>query len=165
MFRRTAPFRYPAGTPPRTAVLGSWFRASRDVRIFAEGWSGQIAGYRPSALAGRLDELLQAGASGLELSHAVIVLHRPEEPLLTAEDRERLWRTFHVPVFEQVIGSRGQLLAAECEAHDGLHVLLPNVLREGYHVDASPCACGLKSPRLARLEAAERVRTAAVYAR
>ena len=32
---------------------------------------------------------------------------------------------FRVPVFEQVIGKSGKLLAAECEAHDGLHVASP----------------------------------------
>lgn len=171
MFHRTAALRYPAGAPPRTAVLGSWFRASREVRVFPEGWSEQVAAFQPSTLAGSLEQLLQAAPPGsVELSHAVIVLHRPGEPLLTAEDREQLWRAFHVPVFEQLIGGRGQLLAAECEAHDGLHVLPVNGRREGYpvesyHMDSGPCACGLKSPRLSRPEAAERVRTAAVYAR
>jgi phenylacetate-coenzyme A ligase PaaK-like adenylate-forming protein len=38
------------------------------------------------------------------------------------EDRDLLWRAFGVPVFEQLRGWDGSVLARECEVHDGLHV-------------------------------------------
>jgi hypothetical protein len=53
-----------------------------------------------------------------------------------------------VPVFEQIIAHDCKLLAAECEAHDGLHVLaaLDRAMASGI-IEESPCACGLTSPR------------------
>ncbi len=42
---------------------------------------------------------------------------------LTDADREAFWRAFRVPVFEQFRGLHGELLAEECEAHEGLHVI------------------------------------------
>jgi hypothetical protein len=81
------------------------------------------------------------------LTHAAIALARPGEALLTNADRDLLWQLFHVPIFEQIIGSEGEVLAAECEAHDGLHVESP---REwiGYRVEEAPCGCGKTTPRL-----------------
>lgn len=32
------------------------------------------------------------------------------------------WRVFEAPVFEQLLGLAGELMAWECEAHDGLHI-------------------------------------------
>ena len=42
---------------------------------------------------------------------------------LTPEDRDRLWRVFRVPAFEQLLGIDGQVIAAECVAHEGLHLV------------------------------------------
>ena len=68
---------------------------------------------------------------------------------MTDADRESLWWAFRVPVFEQVIGKSGKLLAAECEAHDGLHVASPDLPLHGESVDDSLCPCGRKTPRIA----------------
>jgi hypothetical protein len=76
-----------------------------------------------------------------------------------------LWQAFRVPVFEQIIGRAGELLAAECDAHDGLHVLSPKLDVEGKRIDVSPCACGRKTSRLMPAEVAELVRHAAAFAR
>jgi hypothetical protein len=76
------------------------------------------------------------------------VIARPGEPRLNDTDRDRLWRAFRVPIFEQIVGRAGELLAAECEAHDGLHIESPRLKIEGLPIDASPCACGRKTPRL-----------------
>jgi hypothetical protein len=85
--------------------------------------------------------------------------------LLAPVDREALWRAFHVPVFEQIIGARGQLLAAECEAHDGVHIRMEGVTAPGFALDESPCACGLKTSRLASVQPVERIRAVSAYAR
>ena len=100
------------------------------------------------------------------LRNAIIALVRPGEPNLTEEDRERLWRAFRVPVFEQRIDESCALLAAECEAHDGLHVEAPGIVpREGEVLETAPCGCGKTTPRLIIPQRAENLRKVAAYAR
>lgn len=100
------------------------------------------------------------------LKNALIALVRPHEPSLSEEDRERLWRAFRVPVFEQRIDGLCNLLAAECEAHEGLHLESPAAMpREGEMVETAPCGCGRTTPRLIAPERAENLRKVAAYAR
>jgi hypothetical protein len=165
-FPRKAALRYPVGPAPRTAVLAPWFRSKDAVRVFAEGWCDAAARFRPAALAGTRRQLLELAAEAApELTHAVIVVSQLGEPLLTTAERQRLWRAFRVPVFTQIVDERGRLLAAECEAHDGLHVEDPERTWPDYKLETGPCACGRVSARLAAPEPAERVRAAAVFAR
>jgi hypothetical protein len=134
--------------------------------VFASGWCAEAAAFAPAAIAGTLQQLLELGVNDPPaLTHALIVLHRPGEAFAGGADRERLWRAFHVPVFEQIIGDQGVLLASECEAHDGLHIDVAGLDCTPYSVETSLCACGRKSPRLSHAETAERTRAAAVYAR
>ena len=92
-------------------------------------------------------------------------LESPGEAQLTGEERERLWRAFRVPIFEQIIGPRGKLLAAECEAHDGLHIETSGLRWEGYRLEQAVCACGRKTPRIACALSVERARSVAAYAK
>ncbi|MEO8098803.1 MAG: hypothetical protein ABI811_13960 [Acidobacteriota bacterium] len=171
---RKAAFHYPLGDAPRTAVLVPWFREPRQlalrrqqpVRVFAKGWTPDTALFSPAAIVGTREQLLNLIAipSPADM-HALIAVSRWGQPLLTASERERLWRAFHVPVFEQIIGATGRVLAAECEAHDGLHVAQSTVEQGTYSVDESPCPCGKKTARLSSATPAERVRSAAAYAR
>ena len=167
--RRRAALRYPIGDAPRTAVLGPWFRETRKpgpVAVFPSGWCAEAAEFAPVAIAATREQLLKLAASDPPaLAHALIVIHQPGEVFLTGEERERLWRAFRVPAFEQIIGPRGELLAAECEAHDGLHVEVSRLNWDQYRVETTPCACGRKTPRLAHNQPAELTRAAAVYAR
>jgi hypothetical protein len=164
---RKAALEYPLGAPPRTAVLGNWFRASANVRIFRRGWTCAAQEFAPEAIAAdwpKLRELAESHA--VELTHAAIVIARPGEALLSPAGRELLWRGFHVPVFSQIVGPRGHLLAAECEAHDGLHLLVPqDIAVPDCSIDHSPCACGKKMPRLVPARVQDRARAAAAYAR
>ena len=64
--------------------------------------------------------------------------------MLTREQRERLWKAFRVPVFQQVVTRSGVLLAAECEAHDGLHMESSKFVAIGLPLDRTPCGCGRK---------------------
>jgi hypothetical protein len=174
------PFVYPIAPAPRTAVLVSWFSknrfakdrfskgtfGSRPLRVFADGWCPEAAAFEPAALAGTYAQLRALDRQSVpSLTHALIVLSRPGEDRLTEEDRDRLWRTFRVPVFEQVIGKSGELLAAECEAHDGLHVDSPRLPIDHEYVDASPCPCGRKTPRIGGAHGAALLRRIAAYAR
>src|SRR6185295_6611881 len=122
--KRKAVFQYPISPVPRTVVFVDWFDSSplRVVQTFAEGWTPQAAAFAPAAVAGTREQLLALAEHAPRLTHALIVLVRAGEPLTTAAERDQLWRSFGVPMFEQIIGEDGRLLAAECEAHDGLHV-------------------------------------------
>lgn len=144
-------------------MLAPWVRSSRRVRVFPDGWSDSVAAFAPEVIAGtwlQLESL--AVAATPSISHALIVLVRPGGPCLTEAQRERLWKVFHVPVFEQIIGDHGTLLAAECEAHDGLHIESPMLATEGYFIEKSPCGCGRQSPRLKPAGRGEAVRAATV---
>ncbi len=172
LFRRKAVFRYPMDPAPRTAVLAACFRQpgfgpNSAVRIFPQGWSEAVSAFAPQAVAASREELL--GLAAVEtppvFTRAVVALENPGDPMLSMEERQRLWGVFRVPVFEQIIGPRGELLAAECEAHDGMHIEAPEIAWEGYRVELAPCGCGRKTPRLTHFDAGERLRTAAAYAR
>lgn len=164
------PFAYPVSPAPRTAVLVNWFRpgllASPQVRIFPEGWAAEAARFEPSAVAATLDQCRNlCGVLIPSLTHALVVLERPGWPRLTEADRDLFWRAFRVPVFEQIIGPSGQLLAGECEAHEGLHIEAPGLQLGEEIVESTPCPCGRATPRFGVRRLAEMERRAAAYAR
>jgi hypothetical protein len=147
-------------------VLVGWFREKSPVRVFRQGWCDDTARFQPQAIAAtwpQLRELMEGGDAAPD--HAVIALARPGDPLLSPEAREQLWRAFRVPVFEQIVGPRGRLLAAECEAHEGLHIAWGDFSVRNFALEASPCPCGRATPRLVPLRTRELVRAVAAYAR
>lgn len=158
---------YPIPPAPATAILIDGFRPSGNMRVFEDGWSEEAVRFAPAAIAGtpsQLDALCSLSIPSLR--NAVIALVRPGEPRLTEAARERMWRAFRVPVFEQMIDRSGNLLAAECEAHDGLHIESPHVSpREGEVIETASCGCGKASPRLISPERVENLRRVAAYAR
>jgi hypothetical protein len=171
-FTRKSVFRYPLDPAPRTAVLAACFRQARfpaksPIRVFPHGWSDEVAAFAPAAVAANRERLFGLAAVDRPpvFTHAVIVLDSPGDPPLSAGERERLWRTFRVPVFEQIIGTRGKLLAAECEAHDGLHIEAPGLPWEGYRLELAVCGCGRKTPRIACALPVERARSVAAHAK
>ncbi|HEY4359423.1 MAG TPA: hypothetical protein VGN17_00545 [Bryobacteraceae bacterium] len=164
-FSRKAALAYPVPPAPPTAVLKPWFRPRGLVRVFPQGWNAAAAAFTPCAIAGtwaQMEALLPEHIPSL--THALIVLARPGEPLLTAAQRDKLWRAFRVPVFEQIIGDRGVVLAAECEAHDGLHIESAS-FKSKLPRETAPCGCGRKTPRLKPSARTEAARVIAAYAR
>ena len=159
-FKRKSVFRYPLDPAPRTAVLAACFRQARfparsPIRVFPYGWSEEVAVFAPAAVAANREQLFGLAAVDRPpvFTHAVIVLDSPGDPPLSIGDRERLWRAFRVPVFEQIIGPHGRLFAAECEAHEGLHIetqglLWADLQWPGYRLEPAACGCGRKTPRL-----------------
>jgi hypothetical protein len=117
------------------------------VRVFPCGWTKETEGFAPQSIAGRLEQIEQLVGIAAP-THALIVLRREWEPGLSPEDRAFLWRAFGVPVFEQIIAEDGELLAAECEAHDGLHIESRHFAAGDHELDRSPCGCGKTSARL-----------------
>src|SRR5713101_3157805 len=153
-WRRKRSLVYPIQPPPKTAVLAPWFRSAGLVRVFPAGWTAGAVAFAPSAIAATLDQLDALAALKIPpLSHAVIALTRPSELRLADADRDRLWAAFRVPVFEQIIGEGGELLATECEAHEGLHIEsaklpLDKMIPDKMTIDASLCACRRTTLRL-----------------
>ena len=172
LFRGKPTFVYPVPPAPATAILVPWFISRGnarvvDPRVFENGWDPEAVAFRPAAIAAtwpQLESLLAAKSTSL--THALIVLGRPSDPLLTGQQRQRLWQAFRVPIFEQIIGYNGAFLAAECEAHAGLHVESPQLeapmFNTGeYFIEDAPCGCGRKTPRILSAPPLEKVRAAA----
>ncbi|MCC6391706.1 MAG: hypothetical protein IT167_13995 [Bryobacterales bacterium] len=142
----------------------------------------ELEEFAPESLAGpasRLRSLAEAVMEGRmkvgSLRSAVIAFTGLRHGCLRQEDRDLLWKAFQAPVFEQFRGFSQELLAWECEAHDGLHIQGDNaifemaprdsellltclscpeytLLRVGTEMTARvvkrPCGCGEASPRL-----------------
>lgn len=138
-----------------------------------EGWHG-IEVFQPQVLLGSPLALqmlaVRAQEKSLDLScvdHAVFATSECGEPPLTDAARVVLWQTFGVPVYELFLDAAGELLASECEMHDGWH-LEPHVklaaagpdmllLRSGKsqppmrlaaRVETAVCPCGRTGLRL-----------------
>lgn len=140
-------------------------------------------------LAGPVPILRQVAAAARPLRFPCIAFTGPVHGMLSGDDRDLLWRAFRVPVFEQLLGVHGEVLAEECEAHDGLHVREEDVLFESFgdelavtslralrypvfrlrmglsgRLERSPCGCGLSSPRLLDIHIAPRRNSVAATA-
>jgi hypothetical protein len=147
--RRKAAFVYPIPPAPRTAVLLRGIRARGHVRVFAKGWCAEVSKFAPQAIAGTLAQLEAIAATDIAVSHAIVVMGRWKDSRVSEADRDWLWARFRVPVFEQIIARDGVLLAAECEAHCGLHIESKSLtLGPTDEIDVSPCLCGRTTPRL-----------------
>lgn len=138
------------------AVLAPWFRVNGDARVFFDPSPHALLRYRPAALAGpvielrRLAERILAGEINLPtLEFGVLAFTGPGRPRLTEADRELFWRAFQLPVFEQHRGPHGELLAAECEAHHGLHLIHESAAADlsGIEILREACPCGAPTPR------------------
>jgi hypothetical protein len=165
MWRKRPVLVYPIPPAPRTAILVDGFRSSGNTRVFENGWTEEAAAFMPSAIAGTPAQL-HALPPMPSVKNALIALVHPGEPPLTEDDRERLWRAFHVPIFEQRIDNSCHILAAECEAHDGLHIESPELFPSGGEIlETAICGCGRSTPRLIAAERAENLRKVAAYAR
>jgi len=81
-----------------------------------------------------------------------VVLTSLEDSPLEDHHRDLVWHAFKVPVFEQLRGEHGGIIARECEVHDGLHI--SEALTTQFSSDTSfelmrdPCECGSETPRL-----------------
>ena len=172
---------FPLTAMPRTALVSEGYWPRLNVRRFANPWQPAMSRWAPEALAGPLDTV-RAFAEGVAqgytwippLRHSITVQTGILEGPLSEADRDFFWRVFGVPVYEQFMGFGGELIAHECEAHHGLHLVEENalaerdetgeilltwfsnprhpVLRLGSGITAElaagTCACGRTSPRL-----------------
>jgi len=143
-----ATFIHPMDPTPRTAILAPGFQETKLVRVFPRGWNGEAERFRPSSIAGPAGQLRRLIKERLYLRHAVIVFTYEGDSPLCDDDRDLFWDSFGVPVFEQHLGPGNELLAMECEAHAGLHVM-SDIGHQ--RLDRNSCACGNPTPRLPRM--------------
>ncbi len=94
----------------------------------------------PGVLCGPLEELLrlaarvEAGKAPPPLAARRLTVRTPLGERLASETaRDSLWRAFELPVFEELTGSEGEVLAAECEAHSGFHLATESALFEAWY--------------------------------
>jgi hypothetical protein len=142
-----AHFIHPIDPAPRTAILAPGFRETRLVRIFPQGWNDRAQRFDPRSIAGPLEQLRDLAREGWPFEQAVVVFTYAGGPAISPSDREAFWRSFGVPVFEQYLSPKNRLLATECDAHSGLHVISGC---EGFPLEHELCACGNPGPRLTR---------------
>lgn len=189
---------HPYHPAPRTAILAPGFKQTASIRCFDRNDLEGIAGFGPECIAGPLDALLHM-ARGIRrgrlalptVRHSIVSFADVRGGLLTEADRDALWEGFLVPVFEQLRGMRGELLASECEAHMGLHLsprdaviefdtsrrfpelLFTSLVDFGQPairlatgwtptLEEGVCGCGSRYPRIMDLALIERVRPLAL---
>ncbi|MBL8175762.1 MAG: hypothetical protein JNK48_13895 [Bryobacterales bacterium] len=135
--RPLRPLDCPLGAIGRTALLADGFEESESLRTFTCLSLEELEDYEPDSIAGpvwrlkNLAELALAGRLRLDsLRGALLVFTGLKHGCLKTPDRDLLWRAFQVPVFEQFRGFSQELLAWECEAHDGLHIHSENAVFE-----------------------------------
>jgi hypothetical protein len=151
-------FRFPLPRWPRIAVVDAHFRPDRHIREFSISDRAGLLSCEPQALVLPLGVALSyADQKGRGLLHlpslntAIIVLTSLGDGPLEDHHRDLLWHAFRVPIFEQLRGWDGAIIARECEVHDGLHID-ERVISTGTALTGGivtePCECGSKSPRL-----------------
>lgn len=156
---RAPEFVFPlAFKPARIAVIGAPFRMRKNMREFDAADVLALAEWNPDALVAPIAQVLSLAdlkmsgrAESLAFSTAIVALTRVGEKI-TEEDRDRLWNTFGIPVFEQRRAPNGHVVARECEVHDGLHITdaVLEILAGGEEVVTDECECGSSTPRLRR---------------
>lgn len=98
--------------------------ATDRVHTVPNGWRAML-GFPAEAIAGPLQALFRLAGrrERIPASARRVVVHTGlGEPLVPDRAREGLWRAFDLPLFEELRGSGGELLAFECDAHAGLHL-------------------------------------------
>lgn len=123
-------FKSPLDHTPKTAILMAGFQTSSSIKVMAQNWTKGLKQFGANALAAPV-QVLRSLANAVEigqqdapsLRHFVVSFTGGEHGELADDDRERFWRVFQVPVFEQRLGFDGRVIAYECEAHNGLHIL------------------------------------------
>ncbi|MBX5495526.1 MAG: hypothetical protein IRZ15_09345 [Bryobacteraceae bacterium] len=129
--------RHPITPTPRTAILDPAYQGDRNCRYIPPDDSRMLMKFEPESIAGPAEALLHL-ARAVERGraphpgprHSLIVFSDLQRGLLREAERELLWNVFEVPIFEQLRGFGGELLAEECDAHCGLHLVPGEALLE-----------------------------------
>jgi hypothetical protein len=139
-------FHNPLPNSCRIAVVAPNFEETDGVRSFDEEELPEISNFCPEILAGTVPVLLRL-AEAIRVPKALVAFSGARIGPVTHRDRDLLWSAHQVPVFEQRFAPNGFVMARECEAHDGLHVYLPQHCHGPLQTEV--CACGRPEPRIA----------------
>ncbi|MBV9304279.1 MAG: hypothetical protein JOY62_14325 [Acidobacteriaceae bacterium] len=119
---------FPGAVKLRAAQIAPISSFDRVTAFPPEQWH-DLQAFRPQVLVGLQADLLHLAAAvklgGVDTSsvdHAVFVLTECGDQALLDVSRVVLWQTFGVPVYELLVGKQGDLLASECQAHQGWHI-------------------------------------------
>jgi phenylacetate-coenzyme A ligase PaaK-like adenylate-forming protein len=122
------------------------FREHRGtVKVFGDEQRSGWMRFAPEALAGpapelrRLAELVETRSIGIPRPvHSVIAFSLLPQAFLSEEARDLFWRVFKVPVFGQILSPSCEVLAWECEAHEGYHIAGDSAIFETDHTGGEP---------------------------
>ena len=149
------PLCFPLAITVRIALLDTRLRTDSNIRLFESQHLGGLQEYAPEAIVAPLDlalSLADQKTRGLfdlpSLNVAIVVITSVDDSPLAEHHRDLLWRAFGVPVFEQLRGSDGAIIARECEVHDGLHISAELAREFGEAITYDQCECGSEVPRL-----------------
>lgn len=154
-------FRYPLPFQPRIAVWGLPFSSTPSLHLAAA-----------ETVAAPVRALLNLPIHGWTPIYPVVAFTGAAHGFLTEHDRDRIWRRWGVPVFEQLLSPGFQVLAEECDAHEGLHLAGGVELLDGEltiagvpvgligELATDSCPCGRPEPRLLSVSPAVNVAAA-----
>jgi hypothetical protein len=115
--------------PSRIAIIGGRFSEAKNVRDFDVADIEGLAEWKPEALVAPLEDALAlAWQTSFYLSSAIVVLTSVGSTPLDDSGRDSLWKAFGVPIFEQLRSWRGDVIARECEAHAGMHIVADSAI-------------------------------------
>lgn len=165
--------RFPLPVPSRLAVIDADFHIAGNMRALESGDTAGLLGYAPEALALPLASALSLADRKLRglldlpgLRYAMVVftsVSADDDEPIASHHRDLLWKAFGLPVFEQLRGWNGRVMARECEVHDGLHFDPNYAMAEigggelflagiptgiPARIVTEPCDCGMETPRL-----------------
>ena len=154
-------FQYPLVPCPTVTVICDALHVPAGAARISERSAVEPHKLRTETLAAPASVLLEMG-QGWMPQYPMVAFTGARHGFLDDDDRDRLWRRFAMPVFEQLVDDEGRVVASECEAHAGLHIYTPirHVLSEGeILLDGRPsgiaaressglCGCGRIGPRL-----------------
>jgi hypothetical protein len=155
--RRQETLRFPLPVPSRLALIDADFHLAAHMRAFDSSNVQALVRYAPDAVALPVDAALLLADRKLRglfelpsLKLAIVVFSSAGLlGALETHHRDLLWKAFGLPVFEQLRGADGRVIARECEVHNGLHIDATD-LPAGMAVEimTEQCDCGLETARL-----------------
>ncbi len=137
-------FPYPIPNCPRIALFSDRFVAVHPITLASE--VSELTSLNVQSVAASMQTIRSIDPRVWNPEYPIVVLSEQDCDLLSATDRDYIWNTFGVPVFEYLLAASGRIIARECEAHDGMHV--EGDVGPGFAITDELCACGRSGSRV-----------------
>jgi hypothetical protein len=115
-------FRYPLQPSPKVLMLLEGFQPSGGIRNIFDLDASGLAGAKADTLAAPVSVLRDMAKVAGPQRYPVVAFTGVRHGTLSQADRNLFWKAYRVPIFEQYLGLGNELIAEECEAHEGLHI-------------------------------------------